>query len=900
MKSDSGKVLFFILFLTLSAMTVVAGTIKGTVTDKQTREPLTGATIQIAGTTQGTVADVDGNYSLDVNNGTYTLAIKYVGYKDIIINNVKAGKSDLILNFELESDAQALGEVSVVARKNLEGERALQMERRKATLAIENLGSKEMSLKGIGNVEEGVKKITGISVADAGQLIVRGLGDRYSTTTLNGLPIASPNPDNKLIPLDLFPSSTVQHITVSKVYNAEAFADYSGAHIDINTKENITEDFFNIGFNTGGKFNTLGKDSYRMNRNGSLFRTSGVDQAALNMPLSEFDNYVKTRNIFDTSFAVKKKSSLPDFSGNLGFGKNIGIGSQTLSILASASAGNSFQNMDDAFYKTLEATGSVQDNFAYDSYAQELKLAALGHIGYTLRRHDRIGYTFFYARNATDTYQRREGIDAEDHELTGSNNITHIYSLQNHQLDGVHSFGGRGQWELTWGGSYSKTGSEEPDRRQVMYIKNDNGALSLFKLNRQETMRYFGSLDEEEWNGNLAMRWKWNENNFLKLGVNYKNKSRDYKATRFYYNLNKIDPVITDIYDTDGFLNQENIADGNVVVQRVMQPKDSYRAGNEIYSGYLLTDFYPVPSLLVNLGVRYEISRQWVDYATDGGDWYAERRNLDKNDLFPTLNLKYTVNDANSIRFSASRTVTRPSFIEMAPFLYQESYGSAQIRGNNELQNGYNYNFDLRYEHFGKNGDMISLTAYFKYLDSPIERIQALQGGATLHSFQNADNGMAGGMEVELRKQLMKDLRLGANISYMYTNVKLPEGGAYTNKERPLQGASPILANADLTYSPRFGEERQLNLALLYNLQGSRIHAVGVSKLGDIKQQTLHTLNFSAGYDINSHFSLKLQVNDLLNRAVIFKQEVPSTGEEVEVERYKKGANLEIGFSYKL
>ena len=900
MKSDSGKVLFFILFLTLSAMTVVAGTIKGTVTDKQTREPLTGATIQIAGTTQGTVADVDGNYSLDVNNGTYTLAIKYVGYKDIIINNVKAGKSDLILNFELESDAQALGEVSVVARKNLEGERALQMERRKATLAIENLGSKEMSLKGIGNVEEGVKKITGISVADAGQLIVRGLGDRYSTTTLNGLPIASPNPDNKLIPLDLFPSSTVQNITVSKVYNAEAFADYSGAHIDINTKENITEDFFNIGFNTGGKFNTLGKDNYRMNRNGSLFRTSGVDQAALNMPLSEFDNYVKTRNIFDTSFAVKKKSSLPDFSGNLGFGKNIGIGSQTLSILASASAGNSFQNMDNAFYKTLEATGSVQDNFAYDSYAQELKLAALGHIGYTLRRHDRIGYTFFYARNATDTYQRREGIDAEDHELTGSNNITHIYSLQNHQLDGVHSFGGRGQWELTWGGSYSKTGSEEPDRRQVMYIKNDNGALSLFKLNRQETMRYFGSLDEEEWNGNLAMRWKWNENNFLKLGVNYKNKSRDYKATRFYYNLNKIDPVITDIYDTDGFLNQENIADGNVVVQRVMQPKDSYRAGNEIYSGYLLTDFYPVPSLLVNLGVRYEISRQWVDYATDGGDWYAERRNLDKNDLFPTLNLKYTVNDANSIRFSASRTVTRPSFIEMAPFLYQESYGSAQIRGNNELQNGYNYNFDLRYEHFGKNGDMISLTAYFKYLDSPIERIQALQGGATLHSFQNADNGMAGGMEVEFRKQLMKDLRLGANISYMYTNVKLPEGGAYTNKERPLQGASPILANADLTYSPRFGEERQLNLALLYNLQGSRIHAVGVSKLGDIKQQTLHTLNFSAGYDINSHFSLKLQVNDPLNRAVIFKQEVPSTGEEVEVERYKKGANLEIGFSYKL
>ena len=184
----------------------MAGTIKGSITDKQTREPLTGATVQIVGTTQGAIADMDGNYSLNVTNGIYTLSIKYIGYKDIVVNNVKSGKADVVLNFELESDAQTLGEVSVVARKNLEGERALQMERRKATLAIENIGSKEMSIKGISNVEEGVKKITGISIADAGQLIVRGLGDRYSTTTLNGLPIASPNPDNKLIPLDLFPA----------------------------------------------------------------------------------------------------------------------------------------------------------------------------------------------------------------------------------------------------------------------------------------------------------------------------------------------------------------------------------------------------------------------------------------------------------------------------------------------------------------------------------------------------------------------------------------------------------------------------------------------------------------------------------------------------------------------
>ena len=382
------------------------------------------------------------------------------------------------------------------------------------------------------------------------------------------------------------------------------------------------------------------------------------------------------------------------------------------------------------------------------------------------------------------------------------------------------------------------------------------------------------------------------------MGVAYKNKDRDYMGTRFYYNVNKLNPTIDNIYDTDGFLNQENVENGSIVIERKMQPHDTYRAGMDIYAGYIQTDFYPLSSLLVNVGLRYEMTKQWVEYAIEGDQKYQRRRDLNKNDFFPTVNLKYTMNEQNNLRMSLSRTVTRPSFIEMAPFLYQESYGSAQIRGNEELQNGYNYNFDLRYERFGQNGDMLSATVYYKFLDNPIERIQKLQGGATMHSFQNADQGMATGVELEFRKQLVRDLRLGANVSYMYTNVKLPEGGAYTNKDRSLQGASPILLNADLTYSPRFDEDRQLNLSLLYNLQGKRIHAVGVSQLGDIDQMAVHTLNFNASYSFNRHLSARLQVSDLLNRAIVFKQEVPKTGEYVEVERFKEGTAFEVGISY--
>ena len=894
MKLDLGKVFFFILLLVLSTMTAMAGNIKGTVLDKQTKEPLTGATIQITGTAQGVVADIDGNYTLNVNDGTYTITVRYIGYKDILLNSIKV-KAETLLNFEMESDAQTLGEVSVVAKKNLEGERALQMERQKATLAIENLGAKEMSIKGISNVEEGVKKITGISIASAGQLIVRGLGDRYSTTTLNGLPIASPNPDNKLIPLDIFPASTVQNITVSKVYDASAFAGYSGARIDISTKENVGSDFLSISFNAGGKFNTLGKDFYRMDRDGSLFKTPSLDQKLIDMSLTDFEEYARHNRLFNTSFQVSKKTALPEFGGNIGFGKRFTLGGNEVSVLGSIGVSNDLQTMDNASIRTLEATGNTLNEFNYDSYSNELKIAALGNLGYSFRTSDHIGYTFFYARNAIDTYMRREGVDYEDHHLIGSNNVTHIYSLQNHQVNGKHYFGK--QWDLNWSGSYSKTSSDEPDRRQVMFIREDD-QIKLFKLNRQETMRYFGSLNEDEWVGDLTASYRFGDNNKLQAGFTYKDKNRDYMGTRFYYNLNKLNPTITDIYDTDSFLNMENVENGSITIDRKKQPKDSYTAGNSIYAGYIATEYYPVAPLLVNLGVRYEISKQWVDYYTDGGK--AERSELNKNDLFPSLNMKYQMNEKNSLRFAFSRTVTRPSFIEMAPFLYQESYGSAQIRGNADLQNGYNYNIDLRYELFEKNGDMLSITAYYKHLKAPIERVQTLSGGSAVHSFRNADNGMATGVEIEFRKEIVKDLRFGVNGSYMYTNVKLPEGGAYTNSQRALQGASPYLANADLTYSPAFSNDRQLSVALLYNLQGPRIHSVGISGLGDIKQQPVHTLNFTGSYRFNRRFAVKLQVNDLLNQDILFKQEVPTTGDKVEVERFRKGTGFEVGFSYDL
>ena len=888
--------------------------LRGVVTDMVTGEPLIGAGIIIEGTTEGTVTDVDGSYVLALPEGTHSLSVSYIGYLTVNLtvtvnpdgtgtvrasDDTSISMTDSGLMIYMAPDSEALADAVVTARKNLESLQALQNERIQSGFAIENMGAKEMSIKGISNAQESVAKLSGISIASAGQLIVRGLGDRYSTTTLNGLPIASPNPDNKLIPLDIFPASTIQNITVSKVYEASSFADYSGAHVDISTKEGQSENFFNVSFSTGGYFHTLGSSFYRMDGR-SLFTTPRLDPTAENISYGDYPAYSRSHKMFKTTFQTSRRGVRPDLNGSFGWGRNFNVGDQTLSVLASASIKSGQETKTDAFYRTYEASseGMMQSNYDYDSYSEKLDIAALVDIDYTLREHDNIGLTAFFARNTSDTFLDRQGQDFhEGYDLVGVNQVSHFYMLQNYQLSGHHEID---DWNIDWGASYSLTSSDEPDRRQVMFSRGDDGSLHFFDLNQQETQRYFGSLAENELVADIKAIWEINDQDRLRFGLTAKDKVRKFRTTRFYYDVKGLDESFPyeDRFDMDRYLDFSNVQSGLISITRSQSRRDRYDAENLIGAAFAETDLRLSPKWFLNAGLRFEASRQSVDYNDDVED---KTRNLDAFDLFPAVNLKYDLTDRSMFRLSLSRTVTRPSFVEMAPFLYQESFGGAQIRGNDELENGYNYNVDLKYEFFSrKNTDMFAVTAYFKYLEDPIERTQRLSGGATEHSFQNADNGVAAGLEAEFRKQIVKDLVFSANASYMYTNVILPEGGVYTNPRRSLQGASPYLANADLTYTPEFRNGDGLSLSLLYSLQGPRIHAVGIMGLGDVKQMPVHTLDFAGSYRFNEHFSVRLAFRNMLDSTIKFKQEIPDADRTVDVEQWRVGPGFEIGISYSL
>lgn len=899
---NKARMLLAIVLLFTSNIIFAQTIFKGAVKDEKTHESLVGVTISIKNTTNGTITNLDGNYQLEIAPGKHTLVASYISYKTVEYTNIEIKRGETkTINFTLTESSTDLEEVVVVARKNLESERMLTMERQNSTIAVESIGAKEMSIKGLSTVADGVKKITGISMEGNSKVLVRGLGDRYSMTSLNGFPIASPNPDNKLIPLTLFPTTVVKNVTVSKVYQPSVFGDYSGAHIDVETKENIGADFITVGFSTGGKTNTVFNDFYSSDKGGKgvpylgISKGMNLDKKIKDMHSDDFENYTRQRDPFGTSFAISKQKAVPEFGVEFGAGKSWKLGRQKLNAMVAINFNNDYSFYDNAYTSLMNAQGVIREKFDYDRYLYETTTTTLGQVSYTLRSNDMISYNVMYVNNTEDSYTRREGVDAEGNELIGSNSIYHIYTLLNNQITGKHQFGGR--LYTDWQFSYGKTTSDEPDRRQVMFAKNRDHSLSLFKLNQQETMRYYGELFEDEWNGELKVKYELNKEdkpNFIRFGTSVRDKSRDFYSANFYYNIKELNPTIANIYDTDSYLNAENVANGNITINKNSQPRNKYFAGADIYASFVDFEYYPTKELLVAGGVRYERSEQWVRYWTDAAQ--EKRAELNANDLFPALNLKYTLNDNQNIRFSASRTVTRPSFVEMAPFEYQESYGGITSRGYADIQNGYNTNVDLRYELFNAQGDMFSIGTYYKYLDTPIEKIQEYSG-SLIQSFRNVDKGTAAGIELEVRKQLTKDLKVDFNASYIYTHISLPDNSTYTDKSRQLQGASPYLLNVDFNYAPKFDKDRSASLSIVYNLQGPRINTVGIGGVNNVMEEAYNSLDFVGAYSLNPKMQIKFQVKNLINQNHKFTQKIAETGKKETVEYYKKGLSLGVGFS---
>lgn len=870
--------------------------VKGCIKDRQSKEPLIGATVTVVGSGVATVTDVDGNFALSgLRDGIYDIEIKYVGYKTAVKRQVKVEDNKVTtLDFELETDDRVLSGVEVVAKANRESENVTMMEQKRSVVAVQSVGAQELSRKGVSDAQAAVTKISGISKQEGVKnVFVRGLGDRYNMTTLNGYPIPSEDPEYKNIALDFFSTDIIQSVDVNKAFYSNTPADAAGADINITSKE-LTGDG-KLGVSVSGGFNT-------QTLSADFLRLDGVDAfgfASKAQPGENLDTYN-----FRNSLDPHKQSLQMNQSYSISGGKKFMLGRNPLSFYIVASHNKNYTHYNEEV-RNSTTTGTISQDMEGDISQVETSQVALANVEYNINRKHRIGYNFMMVHATKESVGEYLGMDvdyqsSDTYEGFMRRQQTNDNMLLVNQLSTKWQLGKK--FDLDAGLSYNIINGNEPDRRINNLVKTNDGYEPLRGTGIQQ--RYFSELDGNDLNIRASLAYKladkYDQLSNIRIGYMGRMVNDDFSAVE--YDMSVRQTSIFDIGNVrfNDYYNQDNYSAGMFTLDRNV---DKYSVDKNIHSAYAEATYQFTAGFTANLGLKYDNVDMTVDYNVNRGGSQGSQ-DIKKSYFLPALNLRYNLNDKHSLRFGASKTYTLPQSKEISPFRYVSVSFNSQ--GNPDLKPSDNYNVDLKWDWYISPSELLSVTGFYKYIKNPISRIEIASAGGFL-SYENiADHATAAGVEVELKKHLfshplqgdgLNRLTLGVNGAYTYTCAKVllatdPSGSQ-------LEGAAPWIVNADLTYLYRKGTS-SLTAALVFNYFSDRIYTIGTEGYQDIIENGIPTLDFVGTAKLGKHFSVNLKARNLLNSTHQLTRKGSGNDSEVVLSKYRKGVDLSIGLAYNL
>ncbi len=923
------KKAFFFLLTTFYAISSMAGTIKGKITDKQSKEPLTGTTVQIVGTSLGAVADVDGNYTLSVKAGTYALEVRYVGYKNIRQGSVKVSNSDMILNFEMETDAQALGEVSIVAQKKRNTENALISEQRKSLVVQSGVSAQQISKTQDKDASEVIKRVPGVSIIDEKFVMVRGLSQRYNNVWINGSAVPSSEPDSRAFSFDIIPSSQLDNMVIVKSPAPEYPADFTGGFIMVNTKDMPSENSFNISLGTSINDQTHFKDFLYNKGSGTDFL--GFDDGlrtldgGMKRTMNTYPNYPSRINLLtnglNNDWTIKKKTPVGDLKFNMNYAHRWETESgRQFGLLASLNYSNSYKtylDMDNSLFGSYDAVNghSVYLRKSTDNqYNNDVRVGVLLNLMYQ-PKNSRNHYEFknIFNQIGKNRYTSRYGFDAQN-----NNEKTYEYyyssrSTYNGQFTGKHTLD---NGKLDWSAGYSYANRLLPDRRR--YILNDidePGTITLTSAN--DISREFTRLDEHVGSANVNYQRDFQFGSFtptLKAGAYGEYRTRTYNTRQFFYNWGDNMPSGFRKFDlpTQLMVNS-NYGENKLFMYEQVRKSNDYSGNNWLGAGYISANLPINARIDVYAGIRYEYTKMELVKNTRDDVESHQSMYYKYNDLFPSVNATYKLTEKQQLRLAYGKSVNRPEFREVSTSVYYDFDLASDVEGNPGLKPAYIHNIDFRYEWYPSNGESVSVALFYKHFESPIEWTYTVAGGTDLvYSNKNAKAANNYGIEVDLRKNLdfigLPNFSWSFNGALIKSKVEFEKGSKEEN--RAMQGQSPYLINTGIFYQhPKWN----LNIAALYNRIGKRIIGVGrtvgsngdqTSNIPNSYEMPHDAIDISASKKFGK-FEVKAAVRDLLAQRINFKQfgnATSSTGENIKYEEvtksYKPGRNFNLSVAY--
>ena len=887
--------------------------ITGSIIFEETGEPLPGVSVMLQGTTYGAATNLDGQFKIDhIPAGDYELVITTVGFAKTTIKDVHVVLGQIVhINVPLKSDAIAVKDVVVEAKRLENTEASLLKDRQKSNSVSDAISSEEISRGGSGNAAEAMSHVTGASVVGGKYVLIRGLGERYSTTQLNGAELPSADPDKKSFQMDLLPSNLLDNIVTIKSFTPDEPGNFSGGIVDIGTK-NYPESFT---FRVSTSMATVSGTTHNSNFLG--YSGGGRDWTGMDDGSREIPDMAKNTRIpditetltdsskahlldrlsksFNSVMAPRPQAAPINRNFAISIGNQVSLLGRKLGYLGSMSYNRScsfYRNGEFAKWRLQGAysrTDSLDpaDTKLTDSQgSSEAIWGGLAMLSYSLHPRHQISANFLYTQSGENIARYMTGddrVDLSEGQLLETRVLKYTQrNLKSFQLNGSHDLYKLAGLRFDWLGAYSKNTQDEPDLRFFSNSYEIDGSDTVYGVGQTSGFTYpqrlWRNLSEDNSSFDIKIskpfrQWSGLSGNF-RIGGSFSKKNRTYRERVFEYdNSNQGrygyhgDP---NLYFSDAYVGLMDSSYGfyrfaNYIVDRT-QPISNYDGKQKISATFAMIELPLTSKIRFIGGTRLEETK--IDCVTQDTTQYKGK--LRNSDLLSSGSLIYQLFKDMNLRLAYGKTLARPTFRELVPYATFDFVGDWILIGNPKLKRTLIDNYDLRLEWFPRPGEIFAASGFYKNFTNPIERSIINTNGEV--QYQNVNRGQVYGVEFELRQKLdrlnshLSNFSVGGNVSFDNSKVRISDKEFVTIRAqdstashyRTLWGQSPYIVTLDLV---RTGTSAKIK----YNVSGKRLSTVTIGATPDIFEFPQPSLDFGLSQRLLYGMRLKFSAQNLLD-----------------------------------
>jgi TonB-dependent receptor len=783
-------------------------------------------------------------------------------------------------------------------------------------------------------------RVTGLSVVEGRFIYVRGLGERYSSALLNGSPLPSPEPLQRVVPLDLFPAEVLAGLTVQKTYSVSFPGEFGGGVVDLQTIDTPAQPFFSMQASVSGNTETSGKDGLLYFGSRTDFTSFDDGTRDIPGPISlafnsgeriSAGNYTATelrlmgQSLINSPLRLLQRETTPaNFGLRFTGGTNMETGMGTLGGVFVASYDNSWEGRNG-----VRQTGRIDagqlvtaNDYGFESNQNDLTLNFLGALSLTSDTNT-LKWTNLYVRNVTKEARSEAGFD----DGSGGQRRTDytewfVRQLFSTQLAGEHTFGGAGEWEFDWRAAYALTSRDAPYESRFGYGQNVGGDW-IHDIETNATS--FSTLDDDIVSGGADVHYTLplsdEREAVFSFGVAYSDNNRESEQRTLRFIApngltadqleSRVDFLFSDI-NIGPYLQIEEITGSNGAA--------AFDGQLTVKAAYAQVAAEVIPLVNLNFGVRLEQGEQTVTPRDlFGGSTGFLPTEINEEYVLPAGTITWNFAEDVQLRFGASKTIGRPQFRELAPQQYTDVESDRTFIGNPYLVDTEIMNVDARWEWYFARDQYVTAGLFYKDLDKPIESSVVDQGSSISQTFLNAPNATIMGAEVEVKKYLEfasdmdfianKRWLIQANYTYSKSEVNVDAGDTvitqnslgvaqpasfYVVDGSRLQGQSEHVANLQLGWED---DTARSQATLIANYVSERTSARGRPGEPDLIQEPGVQLDFVFRKDFDyagREYGVAVEVRNLLGEEFLEYQEL---GNRVIINGYELGTSGSVSLT---